>query len=429
MMKRLCVFCILAIGMACRTVSADDTPKLNDLIARAQQGDSAAQLSVAMIYRDGNGVDKDYPQAMHWAHLAADQGNKQAMDFLGFAYLTGRGAKRNPAIAFGYFQAAADTSARAAFYLGQCYFGAQGIDQDIPKALAVWKKAAEMGEGRAAANAAMAYLSGEGEGVPADPQEALRLATRSAQLGDPSGLVVLGEIQFQAGQIDEARGNWQKASRIKPVGETGQPTQPNDNMSAQEGADLLKLIDYRHRKTEPGVFAYVEAPHIHQGYNNCGATATAMLARFQASKVGAWEFKRLCRSPVGTGTDWGELMAAAGKIGLHWKLVVFTPDDEGFEKATAFARSELDAGRPVVVDFRFTGPQFPGGAAGHTLDLVGYIASENLYVLRNPAIATPGLELITADDLKRYWQSNSYGSIAHGILSRPAIVIDTSDTK
>ncbi len=420
--KYLCVLALLAAAMVCRADEADDQSKLNDQIAHAEQGDSAAQLSLAFRYRDGNGVDKDVPRAMHWAHLAADQGNKPAMDFLGFAYLTGRGAKRNPAIAFGYFHAAADASARAAFNLGQCYFGGQGVELDIPKALATWKKAAEMGEGRAAANAAMVYLSGEG--IPADPGEALLLATRAAQLGDPSGLVVLGEIQFQAGQFDDARNSWQKASRLKPVGETGQPTQPNDNMSAQEGADLLKLLDYRRRKTEPGVFAYVEGPHIHQGYNNCGATATAMLARFQASKIGAWDFKRLCHSPIGTGTDWGDLMAAAAKIGLHWKLITFTPDDEGFDKGTAFIRSELDAGRPVVIDFRFTGPQYSGGAAGHTLDVAGYIASEHLYILRNPAIATPGLELITSDDLKHYWQSNSYGSMAHGVFSRPAIVLD-----
>jgi hypothetical protein len=424
-MKRLCIFYTLAIAIACHAVRADDKAKLNDLIAHAEKGDSAAQLSLAIAYRDGNGVDKDLPQAMHWAHLAADQGSKAAMDFIGFAYLTGRGAKRNPAVAFGYFHAAAGTSARAAFNLGQCYFAAQGTEQDVPKAMAAWKKAAEMGDGRAASNAAMVYLSGEG--IAADPLEALRLATRAAQLGDASGLVVLGEIQFQAGQIDEARNNWQKASRIKPVGQTGQPTQPNDFMSAQEGADLLKLIDYRHRKSEPGVFAYVEAPHIHQGYNNCGATATAMLARFQSSKVGGWDLKRMCKSPLGTGTDWGELMAAAGKIGLQWKLVTFTPDNEGFEKATAFARSEIDAGRPLVIDFRYTGPQFPGGAAGHTLDLVGYIAAEHLYILRNPAIATPGLELMAAEDLKHYWQSNSYGSMAHGIMSRPAIAIDRSE--
>ena len=159
-------------------------------------------------------------------------------------------------------------------------------------------------------------------------------------------------------------------------------------------------------------------------YNNCGATSSTMLARFQGATPGAWDFKRLCPSPVGTGTDWGDLMAAAEKIGLHWKLVSFPPDDDGFQKGTTFLRSELDAGRPVVIDFKFTGPEFPGGEAGHTLDVAGYIPSEDLYILRNPAIATPGLELMTADDLKRYWRSDHYGALSHGVLSRPAIAID-----
>jgi hypothetical protein len=244
-------------------------------------------------------------------------------------------------------------------------------------------------------------------------------------LNDPTGLVVLGEIQFRAGQIDEARASWKKASTLKPVGATGTPVQPHDNMSAQEGADLLKLIEYRTRKSEPGKFAYVDGPHVHQGYNNCGATASTMLARFQGAKLGAWDFKRLCPSPLGTGTDWGDLLAAGRKLGLKWKLVTFTPDDAGFDKATAFLKSELDAGRPVVIDFKYVGPEYPNGEAGHTLDVAGYIASENLFILRNPAIATPGLELITADDLKRYWRSDHYGSLSHGKLSRPAIVIDS----
>jgi len=414
------ILCLLLL--AGRTSWAADKTAFNDLLARAQQGDTAAQASLACRYRDGSGIAPDNGLALQWAHRAADHGNAQAMDFLGFAYLTGRGAERNVDIAFGYFHAAAGACARGAFNLGQCYFGAQGVEQNIPRALEAWNQAAAMGDGRAAAEAAMVYLSGEG--VPANPAAALRLAQRAAELGDGSGLVVLGEIEFQAGQIDAARAHWQKAAQQKPTGETGPPTQPNDNMSAQEGADLLKLIAWRHRKNEPGVFAYIAGPHLHQGYNNCGATASAMLARFQGATVGGWEFKRLCSSPVGTGTDWSELLAAAEKIGRHWKLVTFPADTAGFEKGTAFLRGELDAGRPVVIDFRFTGPQYPGGAAGHTLDLVGYSAAEHLYILRNPAIAAPGLELITTEDLQRYWQSDGYSESAHGVLSRPAIVID-----
>ncbi len=408
---------------SCSGVRADDSPSMDDLIAKATQGDARAQLSLAYRYRDGKGVDRDDSQAMRWAHLAADAGSADAMDFVGFAFLRGQGVHGNPAIACGYFRAAAGRSAMAGFNLGHCYFGAHGVDLNIPEALEVWKNAAALGSGRAAAEAAMVYLSGEG--VPADPDEARRLATRSAELNDPSGLVVLGEIQFRAGASEQARANWAKASRIKPVGPTGQPVQPADNMSAQEGADLLKLLDYRQRKPEPGIFALVDGPHVHQGFNNCGATSSAMLARFQGAKLGGWEFKRLCPSPVGTGTDWGDLIKAAAKIGLRWKLVTFEPDDAGFERGASFLRAELDAGRPVVIDFKFTGPEYPGGEAGHTLDVAGYIAAQDLYILRNPAIATPGLELMSAGDLKRYWRSDHYGAISHGVLSRPAIVIET----
>jgi len=422
MMKQRNSILFLATFMAVSFVQAADGPPTDELTAEAAQGDIAAQLFLAYRYRDGKGVKKDYAEAMRWAHLAADRGDAEAMDFVGWMYFAGLGVKRNTTIAVGYFKAAAGKSAQAAWNLGQCYFGAQGVDQDVPRALGVWKKAAEMGHGRAASTAAMVYLAGEG--VAADAAEARKLAERAAELNDPSGLVVLGEIRFQAGEIEEARAYWTRVSQMKPVGRTGQPEQPSDNLAAQQGADLLKLIDYRRRKPEPGKFTLVPMPHIHQGWNNCGATSCAMFARTQDKKLGGWDFKRLCPSPLGTGTDWGDLLKASEKIGLHWKFVTFTPDDAGFDKATNFVRGELDAGRAVVIDFKFTGPDYPNGEAGHTLAIAGYIAQEDLYILCNPAIATPGMQLMTAEDLKRYWRSDHYGKLSNGVLSRPAIVID-----
>jgi TPR repeat protein len=405
--------------MSMNAFAADEIP---DLQSRAKSGDAKAQIDLAVRLRDGKGVAKDDTEAMKWAHKAADAGNADALDFVGFAYLRGAVVKRNPAIAIAYFKAAANDSAQAAFNLGQCYFGAQGTEQDCPKGLEWWKKAAEKGNGRAAANAAMAYRSGEG--VEADSVQARRLAERAAELNDPSGLVLLGEMQFQAGDLDAAKANWTKASKLSPTTATGHPAQPSGNASAQEAADLLKLIDYRQRKSEPGNFAFVQMPHIQQGYNNCGSTACATFARFHGSKIGGWDFKKLCPSPLGTGTDWGHLLDASAKIGQKWKLITFTPDDDGFTKATNMLKSELDAGRPVIVDFKYIGPQFPNGSAGHTLNVCGYIAKENLYILCNPAIATPGLQLITAADLKNFWRSDHYGALSKGVLSRPAFIID-----
>lgn len=401
---------------------AAETGTMSDLTMKAGRGDPAAQLALAIRYRDGKGVAKDDAVAMQWAHQAADRGSADAMDFVGFAYLRGSAVKRSPEIAFGYFKVAARQSAQAAFNLGQCYFGAQGTAQDVPKALEWWEKAAAQGHGRAAATAAMVYLTGEG--VARDVAKARRLAERAAGLGNASGLVVLGEMQFQAGDVEAAKVTWTKASKLHLTMTTGHPAQPSDNAAAQQGADLLKLIEYRQRKSEPGKFAFVPMPHIHQGYNNCGSTACATFARFQGSDIGGWDFKRLCPSPLGTGTDWGDLLEASKKIGQKWKLVTFTPDDAGFEQATGLLRSELDAGRPVVVDFKYIGPQYPGGFAGHTLSVCGYIAAEDLYILCNPAVATPGLQLITAADLKDFWRSDHYGALSRGVLSRPAFVID-----
>jgi uncharacterized protein len=423
MMKPLTPVLFLAVLMAFSDVHADDSAPTRDLIAKAAQGDSHAQLALALRYRDGKGVKKDFTEAMRWAHLAADRGDADAMDFVGWMFFRGIGVKHDATIAAGYFKAAAGESATAAWNLGQCYFGAQGVDHDIPKALEFWKKAADMGHGHAASTAAMVYLAGEG--VSPDPVEARRLAMRAVELNDPSGLVVLGEIQFQAGESEKARGNWTKVSQMKPVGSTGHPEQPSDNTAAQQGADLLKLMGYRRRKPEPGQFALVSVPHIQQGWNNCGATSCAMLARSQGAKIGGWGFKRLCPSPPGTGTDWGDLLKASEKLGQRWKLVTFTPDDVGFAKAARFVRVELDAGRPVVIDFKFTGPDYPDGEAGHTLAIAGYLAEENLYILCNPAIATPGLQLITAADLKHYWRSDHFGELSNGVLSRPAIAIAT----
>lgn len=268
----------------------------------------------------------------------------------------------------------------------------------------------------------MAYHSGEG--VPRDAKKARSLAEHAAELNNPAGLVFLGELQFQAGELDAAKANWTKASKLQPTHATGHPAQPSDQASAQQGADLLRLIEYRQRKSEPGEFVFVQMPHIHQGYNNCGSTACATFARFQGSEIGGWDFKKLCPSPLGTGTDWGHLLEASAKIGRKWKLITFTPDDAGFDEAVAFLKKELDAGRPVVVDFKYIGPQYPGGSAGHTLSVCGYIAPENLYILCNPAVATPGLQLITAADLKDFWRSDHYGELSKGVLSRPAFIID-----
>ena len=88
-------------------------------------------------------------------------------------------------------------------------------------------------------------------------------------------------------------------------------------------------------------------------------------------------------------------------------------DDDGFDKATAIGPGERDAGCHLVIDFQYT------GAA-----LVGSVENEDANVLYNPAVATPGLPLMSAKDLKRFGRSDHYGAISKNDLSRPALVLD-----
>ena len=176
----------------------------------------------------------------------------------------------------------------AQFALAVRYRDGKGVEQDIPKALELRKKAAAMGHGRAASTAAMTYLAGEG--VPSDAAQARKLAERAVELNDPSGFVVLGEMHFQAGGHDRARAHWTKVAQMNPTGATGNPEQPSGEMAAQQGADLLKLMDHRQRPAEPGKCVLLPMPHVHQGWNNCGSTSCAMFARAQGQKLGGWDF-------------------------------------------------------------------------------------------------------------------------------------------
>ncbi len=98
-------------------------------------------------------------------------------------------------------------------------------------------------------------------------------------------------------------------------------------------------------------------------------------------------------------------------------LIAFTPNADGFFKATDMWKIELDAGRPVGVSFTILDPQFPDDSLGHTLVVCGSIAKKDLCHLCHRAIAISGLQLITAADPQNFWRSDHFGAL----LNRGAI--------
>src|SRR4051812_1800497 len=80
--------------------------KADEVLDKAKNGDSSAQLAIGMRYRDGKGVERDFKEAIRWTRLAADQGNGAALDNLGFHYFQGWGVPQDFDVALGYFKSA-----------------------------------------------------------------------------------------------------------------------------------------------------------------------------------------------------------------------------------------------------------------------------------------------------------------------------------
>ena len=76
--------------------SAGDFERAAALYRRdAELGVVAAQLNLAFLFLDGQGVPADPTQAVLWFRRAAEQGNPEAQQNLGTLYREGRGVERS----------------------------------------------------------------------------------------------------------------------------------------------------------------------------------------------------------------------------------------------------------------------------------------------------------------------------------------------
>ncbi|MDH5325249.1 MAG: sel1 repeat family protein [Gammaproteobacteria bacterium] len=104
----------------------------------AESGDVEAQYNLAMLLRQGQGVDQDYKGAAQWFRKAADQGLADAQFHLGNMYEFGLGVDQNFQYAAVWYEKAAKQGQPAAqTNLGVLYASGQGVKQDIIQAY-VW---------------------------------------------------------------------------------------------------------------------------------------------------------------------------------------------------------------------------------------------------------------------------------------------------
>ncbi|MCS0379364.1 tetratricopeptide repeat protein [Vibrio diabolicus] len=122
------------------TVFAEKAAEQGDAFASikkaAEQGYAPEQDALGVMYYKGEGVLKDYKQAVSWYRKAAEQGYASAQNNLGFMYGMGEGVIQDYNQAFSWYRKAAEQGfATAQFNLGVMYGEGQGVLQDNKKAL------------------------------------------------------------------------------------------------------------------------------------------------------------------------------------------------------------------------------------------------------------------------------------------------------
>jgi TPR repeat protein len=180
-----------AMQLAQQNRYAEALPLLQQL---AEQGNAPAQFHLAQMYRDGQGVMQNNDQALIWYRKAAEQGQVEAQNYLGWFYSAAQ--DYSPAVAW-YRKAAEQGYAEAQYNLGWLYAKGRGVAQDDKQAVDWFSKAAQQGYADAQFN--LGWMYAKGLGVTRDDGQAIILFGKAAQQGYADAEFNLG-LMYAKGQ-------------------------------------------------------------------------------------------------------------------------------------------------------------------------------------------------------------------------------------
>jgi uncharacterized protein len=194
-LRALAFVALLPVSAIAQTPSSGLIPEkvsgdMAALSKKALAGNTRAQLQLGIAFEFGQGVDKNFDDAIYWYRMAADRGDPVAQTNLGYLYETGGNGSVNPAeAAKWYMRAAVSGFARAQFNLGTLYLQGTGLERSDEEAARWIGKAADAGCPRAVAT--LGYLYANGKGVPRDAHKARELIQKAARKNDSNSCVRL----------------------------------------------------------------------------------------------------------------------------------------------------------------------------------------------------------------------------------------------
>ena len=195
----------------------DQNKGLDYLKKAAQQGNINAEYSLGWLYYNGgNGIEKNYEEALKLFKKASHKGLVAATTMIGFAYRDGKGVEKDDKQARKYFLIAAekgdpDAQLEYGFILDK-------VDYDIDEAMKWYKKSADQGNRVAQCNLGIIYDGTYGPYRYTNYEKAIYYLKKSAEQDYAPALNQLGYL-YETGlggelDINKAYEYYLKSARL-----------------------------------------------------------------------------------------------------------------------------------------------------------------------------------------------------------------------
>ncbi len=134
-------------------VTKNSSQDVKDYQSAAAQGDVQAAKNLANLYLNGQGVPKDYHEALKWSLMAANKGDAEAQCCVGLIYDMALGVPQDYKEAMNWYsKSALQGNAVAENCIGYCYENGHGVAQSYDDAVNWYEKSALQGNANAVQN-------------------------------------------------------------------------------------------------------------------------------------------------------------------------------------------------------------------------------------------------------------------------------------
>lgn len=178
----------------------DKTKAIEYWVKGSEEGEGGCTKNLGIVYKTGDGVDRDPVKALAYFEKAVEQGNIDALEQLGLAYCNGGIATHDERKARAYFERAYKAgSVDGAYFLGLLLETGEQIEHDLEQAYSIYLFAAE--KGNADAMVKVGFFLHEGMGVKKDVAKAVEWLEKAKAAGNQNAEEFLS-ISYRNGEGD-----------------------------------------------------------------------------------------------------------------------------------------------------------------------------------------------------------------------------------